>query len=95
MYLPVDNFGTVVGENPDCLLLSGTVVGENPDHVCWADSYDGHMHLSGTKGMWSKVSGKFVIFSPQKIEGEEGKSETKDSRGGRPGGGGVKLFFMD
>ena len=32
---PVDNFGTVVGENPDCLLLSGTVVGENPDHVCW------------------------------------------------------------
>ncbi len=33
---PVDNFGTVVGENPDCLLLSGTVVGENPDHVCWA-----------------------------------------------------------
>ena len=35
MYDPVDNFGTVVGENPDCLLLSGTVVGENPDHVCW------------------------------------------------------------
>ncbi len=34
-YYPVDNFGTVVGENPDCLLLSGTVVGENPDHVCW------------------------------------------------------------
>ncbi len=33
---PVDNFGTIVGENPDCLLLSGTVVGENPDHVCWA-----------------------------------------------------------
>ncbi len=33
---PLDNFGTVVGENPDCLLLSGTVVGENPDHVCWA-----------------------------------------------------------
>ena len=33
--IPVDNFGTVVGENPDCLLLSGTVVGENPDHVCW------------------------------------------------------------
>ncbi len=32
---PVDIFGTVVGENPDCLLLSGTVVGENPDHVCW------------------------------------------------------------
>ncbi len=32
---PVDNFGTVVGESPDCLLLSGTVVGENPDHVCW------------------------------------------------------------
>ncbi len=32
---PVDNFGTVVGENPDCLLLSGTVVSENPDHVCW------------------------------------------------------------
>ncbi len=30
---PVDNFGTVVGENPDCLLLSGTVVSENPDHV--------------------------------------------------------------
>ncbi len=35
MTIPVDNFGTVVGENPDCLLLSGTVVGENPDHVCW------------------------------------------------------------
>ncbi len=35
MTVPVDNFGTVVGENPDCLLLSGTVVGENPDHVCW------------------------------------------------------------
>ena len=32
---PVDNFGTLVGENLDCLLLSGTVVGENPDHVCW------------------------------------------------------------
>ncbi len=27
--------GTVVGESPDCLLLSGTVVGENPDYVCW------------------------------------------------------------
>ncbi len=37
MVNPVDNFGTVVGENPDCLLLSGTVVHENPDHVCWAD----------------------------------------------------------
>ena len=33
--IPVDNFRTVVGENPDCLLLSGTVVGEHPDHVCW------------------------------------------------------------
>ena len=33
--VPLDNFGTVVGENPDCLLLFGTVVGENPDHVCW------------------------------------------------------------
>ena len=33
--IPVDNFGTVVGESPDCLLLSGTVVSENPDHVCW------------------------------------------------------------
>ena len=33
--IPVDNFGTVVGENPDWLLLFGTVVGENPDHVCW------------------------------------------------------------
>ena len=32
---PLDIFGTVVGESPDCLLLSGTVVGENPDHVCW------------------------------------------------------------
>ena len=32
---PVDNFGTVIGENPDCLLLSGTVVGKNPDHDCW------------------------------------------------------------
>ncbi len=26
----------IVGESPDCLLLSGTVVGENPDYVCWA-----------------------------------------------------------
>ncbi len=34
-HIPVDNFGTVVGENTDCLLLSGIVVGENPDHVCW------------------------------------------------------------
>ena len=33
--IPVDNFGTVIGENLDCLLLSGTVVGENPDRVCW------------------------------------------------------------
>ena len=32
----VDISGTVVGECPDCLLLSGTVVSENPDHVCWA-----------------------------------------------------------
>ncbi len=32
---PVDISGTVVGESPDCLLLSGTVVGENLDHVCW------------------------------------------------------------
>ncbi len=32
---PVDISGTVVGESPDCLLLSETVVGENPDHVCW------------------------------------------------------------
>ncbi len=32
---PLDIFGTVVGESPDCLLLSGTVVGENPDYVCW------------------------------------------------------------
>ncbi len=24
----VDNFGTVIGKNPDCLLLSGTVVGD-------------------------------------------------------------------
>ncbi len=39
--IPVDNFGTVVGENPDCLLLSGTVVGENPDHVCWDIEYYG------------------------------------------------------
>ncbi len=35
-HLPVDIFGTVIGESPDCLLLSGTVVGENPDYVCWA-----------------------------------------------------------
>ncbi len=38
-YFPLDNFGTEVGENPDCLLLSGTVVGENPDHVCWVNFY--------------------------------------------------------
>ena len=35
LHIPVDIFGTVVGESPDCLLLSGTVVGENPDYVCW------------------------------------------------------------
>ncbi len=34
--LPVDISGTVMGESPDCLLLSGTVVSENQDHVCWA-----------------------------------------------------------
>ena len=33
--IPVDIFGTVVGESPDCLLLSGTVVVENPDYVWW------------------------------------------------------------
>ena len=38
MMYPVDIFGTVVGESPDCLLLSGTVVGENPDYVCWVYS---------------------------------------------------------
>ncbi len=32
---PVDIFGTVVGESPDCLLLSGTVVSENTDYLCW------------------------------------------------------------
>ncbi len=37
IFNPADNFGTVVGESPDRLLLSGTVVGENPDHVCWED----------------------------------------------------------
>ncbi len=37
LYFPLDNFGTVVGENPDYLLLSGTVVGENPDYVCWVN----------------------------------------------------------
>ena len=31
----IDISGMVVGESPDCLLLSGTVVGKNPDHVCW------------------------------------------------------------
>ncbi len=41
-YYLVDNFGTVVGENPDCLLLSGTVFGENPDHVCWVFVLDTH-----------------------------------------------------
>ncbi len=39
---PVEISGTVVGENPDCLLLSGTVVGENPDHVCWEVHFKGH-----------------------------------------------------
>ncbi len=34
-YIPVEISGTVMGESPDCLLLSGTVVGENLDHVCW------------------------------------------------------------
>ncbi len=34
---PADISGTVVGESPDCLLLSGAVVGENPDHVCWEE----------------------------------------------------------
>ena len=43
----VDNFGTVVGENPDCLLLSGPVVGENLHHVCWDSiNYEvGHTHI--------------------------------------------------
>ncbi len=59
---PVDNFGTVVGENPDCLLLSGTVVGENPDHVCWVTiRYKVNNNMSATvyeslqnlwKGIW-------------------------------------------
>ncbi len=40
---PLDNFGIVVGENPDCLLLSGTVVGENPDHVCWEHFQGSHL----------------------------------------------------
>ena len=47
LQLPVDIFGTVVGESPDCLLLSGTVVGENPDYVCWA-----YIH-SGKKTVWA------------------------------------------
>ena len=34
-FYPVDIFETVIGESPDCPLLSGTVVGENPDYVCW------------------------------------------------------------
>ncbi len=51
MTVPVDNFGTIVGENPDCLLLSGTVVGENPDHVCWGDDKKVHWFLS--KGQWT------------------------------------------
>ena len=47
LLIPVDNFGTVVGENPDCLLLSGTVVGENPDHVCWDVKYVDHFSTLG------------------------------------------------
>ncbi len=37
--IPVDIFGTVIGESLDCLLLFGTVVGENPDYVCWDIMY--------------------------------------------------------
>ena len=36
---PVNISGTVMGESPDCLLLSGTMVGENWDYVCWMGRY--------------------------------------------------------
>ncbi len=32
-YAPVDISQTVMGESPNCLLLSGIELGENPDHV--------------------------------------------------------------
>ncbi len=56
---PLDYFGTVVGENPDCQLLSGTVVGENPDHVCWVI----YMWRGSTKNF------KYVGGRQKKIQG--------------------------
>ena len=57
-FIPVDNFGTVVGENPDCLLLCGIVVGENPDHVCW-DSFQSEISgvFDHTTCGWSLTPG--------------------------------------
>ena len=53
---PLDNFGTVVGENPDCLLLSGTVVGENPDHVCWVYNHDEVISYIMSNGQYRAIS---------------------------------------
>ena len=58
--IPVDNFGTVVGENPDCLLLSGTVFGENPDHVCWDD-----IHVVGIDPLFCVHVGPDLWFQAQ------------------------------
>ncbi len=59
---PVDNFGTVVGENPDCLLLSGTVVGENPDHVCWVRMWAVIPHAQEINFQWAHWYGKKPRF---------------------------------
>ncbi len=54
---PVDNFGTIVGENLDCLLLSGTVAGENPDHVCW----EGYQGGGVQHGVWTYLHSFLII----------------------------------
>ncbi len=54
--LPVDISGTVVGESPDCLLLSGTVVSGNLDHVCWAVSHNSVLDFMDLRSnRWSSI----------------------------------------
>ncbi len=62
---PVDNFGTAVGENPDCLLLSGTVVGENPDHVCWASDFTGHPDSDRDSTPTEGFHASFSVVTPE------------------------------
>ena len=65
LYLyPVDIFGTVVGESPDCLLLSWTVVGENPDYVCWVQSYSSVASLASPSMKSSIVMIAKVMHGP-------------------------------